>query len=327
MRAPDGFNWIDGERTIRFGRGAATRSDDLLGEGYALLTTDRARGDAPAVAERAQAVHIVGPGRVDELAAALLPGVTAERLVALGGGRVIDTAKAIGAATGAVVAAVPTTLSAAEMTRIHRLPTGFDFATTPLIRPKIVINDPLLCASQPPAELAASAANALAHAIEGRVTTLTSPVPALIGEEAARLIDVAFFGDDPEDVHRDQLALAAMLSGYVIDSTRYGLHHVMSQTLVREAGAGHGQANAVLLPHTLAALEGRMPGHVDADGTLRELARKLATRAGAERIRDLGVEEDSLQVCADAASARAELHLTPPPADTEELLSIYRSAW
>ncbi len=327
MRAPDGFNWIDGERTIRFGRGAAARSDDLLGEGYALLTTERARGDAPAVVERAQDVHIVGQGRVDELSAALLPGVTADRLVALGGGRVIDTAKAIGAATGAEVAAVPTTLSAAEMTRIHRLPTGFDFATTPLIRPKIVVNDPLLCASQPPADLAASAANALAHAIEGRLTVMTSPVPALVGEEAARLIDVAFFGDDPEDVQRDQLALAALLSGYVIDATRYGLHHVMSQTLVREGGAGHGHANAVLLPHTIAALERRMPGRVDADGTLRDLARKLAARAGAEKISDLGVDEDRLQVCAEAAATRPELHLTPPPADAEELLAIYREAW
>ena len=45
-------------------------------------------------------------------------------LVAFGGGRVIDTAKAIAAVRGARVAAIPTTLSGAEMTVIHKLPDG-----------------------------------------------------------------------------------------------------------------------------------------------------------------------------------------------------------
>ncbi len=59
-----------------------------------------------------------------ETAAALLERVGSSRLVALGGGRVIDTAKAIASVTGAEVAAIPTTLSGAEMTGIHRLPAG-----------------------------------------------------------------------------------------------------------------------------------------------------------------------------------------------------------
>ena len=44
--------------------------------------------------------------------------------MALGGGRVIDTAKAIGGVTGAPVAAIPTTLSGAELTPFHRTPAG-----------------------------------------------------------------------------------------------------------------------------------------------------------------------------------------------------------
>ncbi len=37
----DDFTWRDGDRTIRFGRGALDDAPGLLGEGYLLLTTER----------------------------------------------------------------------------------------------------------------------------------------------------------------------------------------------------------------------------------------------------------------------------------------------
>jgi len=104
---------------------------------------------APAVAERGSAVHEVARGRVDELAGELLDVVDPGALiVALGGGRVIDTAKALAAARPSGperprVAAIPTTLSAAEMTGGHRRAAGADFAL-PGVRPAIVVNDPVL---------------------------------------------------------------------------------------------------------------------------------------------------------------------------------------
>ena len=64
----------------------------------------------------------MAPGSVPAAAAGILDDAGGERLVALGGGRAIDTAKAVAAVTGAEVAAMPTTLSGAEMTGIHRLP-------------------------------------------------------------------------------------------------------------------------------------------------------------------------------------------------------------
>ena len=284
------------------------------------------------MAARAAAVHEVAPGRVDELAGELLDVVDpGELIVALGGGRVIDTAKALAAARapGARprVAAIPTTLSAAEMTVVHRRAAGADGAL-PGVRPAIVVNDPVLSASQPPAELAASAANALAHAAEGPGTLRASPVPSLAGREAARLIAVAYAGtgDEGDDAEpdRDTLALAALLSGYTIDSAGYGLHHVLSQTLARVAGVGHGPSNAVMLPHTLVALERRgAPGAND----LVALATDLARRAQASRLRDLGVDARMLDTCADAAAERAELDHTPPRADRDELRALYGAAY
>jgi alcohol dehydrogenase class IV len=289
-----------------------------------LLTTPRAREQAPALAASAAAVHEVAPGRVDEIADAMLGTVDGELLVALGGGRVIDTAKALAAARDPGmrprVAAVPTTLSAAEMTAGHRRAAGAD-ESLPRARPAIVVNDPELSASQPPAALAASAANALGHAVEGPATVRASPVPALAGREAARLIGEAYGGAGEPD--REALALAALLSGYAIDGCGYGLHHVVSQTLARFAGVGHGPANAAMLPHTLVALARRgAPGA----GALVDLATELARRAHAVRLRDLGVTELVLDRCADVAAGRADLDLTPPRADRGELRALYAAA-
>ncbi|MCW2968318.1 MAG: iron-containing alcohol dehydrogenase, partial [Solirubrobacteraceae bacterium] len=179
----EGFTWKDGERTIRFGRGAVGSAHELLGEGYLLLTTARGRGAAPELEERAGAILEVPGGFVEEIAAELLPRVleardTATSLVALGGGRVIDTGKALAAATGWAVAAIPTTLSAAEMTWLHRQVAGLEPAPG-FVRPRVVINDPALSASQPASELAASAGNSLGHAVEAPASVRASPVPSL----------------------------------------------------------------------------------------------------------------------------------------------------
>jgi alcohol dehydrogenase class IV len=325
-----GFTWRDGERTIRFGRGVVAEAVEVLGgPGYALLTTERAAGMAPAVVEGAAAVHTLGPGLVDELAGELLGAVARERVVGLGGGRVVDAAKALAAASGGtqVAMAVPTTLSGAEMTRIHRRARGAD-QRAPTVRARVVVNDPELSASQPLAELAASALNALGHAIEGPCTPLANPVATLAAHDGARLL-ARSLGEAPD---RDGLALGALLAGYVIDSTGYGLHHVLSQTLVRVGGAGHGPANAVLLPHTTGALAWRFPQRIDAlglalEGDPADVAARMCVHTGATRLRDLGLDHDVLAQCAETAAERPELDLTPPRADRAELLALYEAAW
>jgi len=325
------FTWQDGERMVRFGRGTAAEAVGVLGgPGYALLTTGRARSAAPAVVEAAATVIEVAPGRVDELAGELLGTIAEDRLVALGGGRVIDVAKALAAASGGAqrAMAIPTTLSGAEMTRGHRPAAGAP-AGTGNARPAVVINDPLLSASQPEPELAASALNALGHAAEGPCTPRANPVSTLAALEAARLIVGAWPRHGGPD--RNALALAALLAGYTIDSTVYGLHHVLSQTLVRLGGVGHGPANAIMLPHTLGALAWRFPAWIEQlgeamGGDPAEIAAALCSRTGATRLSELGVARAVLDECADAAAGRPELDLTPPRADRPELRALYGDA-
>src|SRR5205807_1495913 len=79
--APQPFRWEDGDRVIRFGRGALASVPDEVGDDYVLLTTPRGRERAPALAESAAAVHDVPTGRVDEVAAGLRPRVEGDALL------------------------------------------------------------------------------------------------------------------------------------------------------------------------------------------------------------------------------------------------------
>ncbi|MEW6581324.1 MAG: iron-containing alcohol dehydrogenase, partial [Actinomycetota bacterium] len=318
------FTWRDGGRVVRFGRGAAAGAAALVDGPFTLLTTPRSQERVPDLASRAGRVLHVGPGPVDALADEIRTRTDARTLVAVGGGRVIDTAKAVAASMSppARVVAIPTTLSGAEMTAIHRLPAALP-PETPRVRPRVVVNDPELSASLPEPELVASALNALAHCAEATMTTRANPVATLAALEGARLIVTALAGA-PD---RDALALGALLGGYAIDSAGYGLHHVLSQTLVRYGGVPHGAANAVLLPHTLRALAQRFPdavarlGRAIGEGPV-VAATRLAERAGATTLAALGVDGGRLMDLAIRAAERSELALTPPAPDTQEIWAI-----
>ena len=262
----------------------------------------------------------------------MLSRVGRRPLVALGGGRVIDTAKAIGGAEGLPVAALPTTLSGAEMTRFHRTPAGARNAH--LMRPSLVIADPALMASQPPPDLAASAMNALAHAVEALYTPLANPVASMAALRAAHLIASGLSADEPV---REDLALGGLLAGYASGQTGYAFHHVVCQTTVRVAGSPHAQTNAVVLPHSIRLAAGRAPaaigrmarslGAQEADaGRAAAAVQRLVARTGVGGLRELGVRDEHIDAIADAAASRAEVANTPRPPDRDELRDLVAAA-
>jgi alcohol dehydrogenase class IV len=299
------FTWRDGERVIRFGPA------EPIDEPYVLLSTERA-------ADRADFVEVPS-GKVDEISAQLLdahdfdPGVL---LLARGGGRVIDTAKAIAGAIGGRCAAIPTTLSGAEMTGFHRTPAGVEGAR--LVRPILVLADPELMASAPEERLAASAMNALAHAMEALYTPLANPVATMAALRATSLLTRA---------DREEIALGALLAGYASGSTGIAVHHAICQTIVRECGTPHAETNAVMLPHSARLMAPRAPEAVAAfEGALGVDLAELCARSGHVRLSTLGVSEQQLPTVAEAVASHRLLANTPDPPGAEEILALLRDA-
>ncbi len=320
----ESFSWPDGERLIRFGDGALADAPALLVArgfgGYALLTTERARGDAPQLAEGAAKVAYVPSGPVPEASAEVREEVRGMPLVAFGGGRVIDSAKAIAGADGASVAAIPTTLSGAPMTRFHRMPAGVEQFN--LVRPALVIAEPRLMASQPMPDRAASAMNALAHAVEALYGPGRSPVTSMAALRAIELFESALAGHDPPP---EDLALASILAGYAVGCAGFAVHHAVCQTTVRVLGTPHAQTNAVMLPHTSAFVDRRDPSALQ--GVSPDAIARAAARAGVTRLGELGVGEDRLDGLVQAVLAHPAIGNTPGGTPTaEELRQLLAAA-
>jgi alcohol dehydrogenase class IV len=322
-----GFTWVDGERLIRFGEPDAAELLRSRGfESYALLTSERFR-EHP-LADAADVVALVGAGPVPEVSAAARPEVGGRPVVALGGGRVIDSAKAIGAADSLPVAAVPTTLSGAELTGFHRLPEGVEGVR--LMRPSLVIADPALMASAPMPLLAATALNALAHAVEALYTPLANPVASMAALRGASLIASGLEGEgEPSPGRREDLALGALLAGYASGQTGYAVHHVVCQTIVRVGGTPHAETNATMLPHTLRLMRGRAPDEIarveEALGGAEGGAR-LASRAGVSGLTALGFDPSRVDDVVAAVMPRPELANTPEPPGEAEVRAFVEGA-
>jgi alcohol dehydrogenase class IV len=181
-----------------------------------------------------------------------------------------------------------------------------------------VIAVPKLMTSQPMPGLAASAMNALAHAIEALYTPLANPVAEQAALSACRLLS----GDGPE------LALGAILAGYASGSAGFAVHHAVCQTLVRVAGTPHGPTNAVMLPHFVRLMEPRAP---EAIARVKEALGErdidsLAARAGVTRLSELGVDQPVLDDVVAAALQHPALGNTPDPPKEDELRAVLEQA-
>jgi alcohol dehydrogenase class IV len=330
------FVWRDAGRVVVFRHEAVGQAAKLLAEhgfeSFELLTTPRALAGAPELEAAAAAVHAVPAGQVPEAAAALLDRVDSSRLVALGGGRTIDSAKAVASVTGAAVAAIPTTLSGAELTAIHRLPAGAEDRVQAMVRPELAICCPEAMAGLAERALRASAMNSLAHGADSLYTPFANPVSQMTALRGAELIAGALDQERPER-NRAALAQGSLLCAYAIDSAAFGMHHVICQTLVRLCGTPHAETNAAVLPHSLAYMAPRVP-----DG-LASLAESLATDAsdidarvtelGGEPagLGELGADRSRLERAIESMLIRPELAFTPEPPGREGLEELIESAW
>ncbi|MEX0973619.1 MAG: iron-containing alcohol dehydrogenase [Solirubrobacterales bacterium] len=330
------FVWRDAGRVVVLRDDAVAQAPRLLQEhGFAdfeLLTTPRALLGAPELEAAAKAVHAVPDGQVPEIAAGLLERARAPQLVALGGGRVIDTAKAVASVSGARVAAVPTTLSGAEMTGIHRLPAGAENRVRAMVRPALAIADPTAMTGLADPALRASAMNALAHGADSLYTPFTNPMSEMAALRGADLIATAL-DQEREDRDNALLAQGAILSAYAIDSAAFGIHHVICQTLVRICGTPHAETNATILPRVLNFMLPRAPDGLQpltaALGTDPDdiEARTQQLAGNPPGLGELDGDRAKLDQALESMLLRPELAFTPEPPTRDDLAQLVEAAW
>jgi alcohol dehydrogenase class IV len=339
LKPPESGQWIeysDDLRTILLYGGPITEPVETLNhhgwEAFGLVSTARALADDGGLVAAAEGVHLVPATPVDEASAALVDEAGSYRLVALGGGRVIDTAKAVASITGAKVAAIPTTLSGAPITGFHRLPAGRESEATGFTRPSPVIAYSEVMTSAPEPQLRATAMNALAHGADSLFTPLADETSRGTALRGAQLIAGAL-DQSREERDRSALVLGAMLCGIAVDRAGFALHHALGQTTVRVLGIPHAETYAALLPLTMEAMRDRAPEQFEqlarALGADPEgLRSRIDELGGRRRLGELGADRDRIEEVVEVAMARPDLQQqTPGEVQPSDLEGILEAAW
>ncbi|HAT06454.1 iron-containing alcohol dehydrogenase [Aeromonas salmonicida] len=273
----------------------------VSGTGLAtLLANVLAEGELP-VADIWDEIPADSSTAVVERIAARYRELECDSLVALGGGSVIDTAKAVNilasmggerlldyAGAGCLtrplqpLAVVPTTAgTGSEVTLVAVIKDEASGRkvpfTSPFLLPQLAVLDPRLTQGLPLNITAATAMDAMTHAIEAFIGNAKNPVSDALALMAIEKIANALpkVLQSPQDKQlRLQLAEGSTLAGMAFSNSMVGLVHALGHSLGARCHLPHGLCMNLFLP---TVLDYNRPG-IDP-----ELARLLLPLVGAER--------------------------------------------
>ena len=201
-----------------------------------------------------------------------------DAIVAVGGGSVIDTAKAISiiitnpehsgvtSLDGAVetrnkglpLIALPTTAgTAAEVTINYVITDEINMKKMVCVDvhdiPLCAIIDPDLMQGMPQSLAASTGMDALTHAMEGYITKAGWLIPDMFHINAMSLIykNLEKAANEKDDIAIEKLAYAQYIAGMGFSNVGLGIVHSMAHSLGAFFDTPHGVANALLLPHVL----------------------------------------------------------------------------
>lgn len=267
-------------------------------------------------------------------------------VVGLGGGSPMDTAKAVAVLLENVeldasdlydatkyrcakpIVCVPTTAgTGSEVTQYSVLTVkgwkrGFAhecvFPTLALVDPKYTLTgDEELTLS--------TALDALSHAVEGFISTRSTPFADLLALDSVKLI-VQYLPKALEDplnkTYREKLSLASSLAGMVIAQTGTTIGHALGYSLTVEKGVKHGLATAVFLPFELDEARYHVPEKVETlhnifGGSLRRFFRELNLKI------EVQILDEEIGRWSNLVIAASHLRSTPGNYDVEKIRRAY----
>lgn len=258
-------------------RVAVLTDEGLVQAGVVDLVIDEIRGsdlDLAGVFD-----NIVQDARIDNIneGAAFYRSSGADSMVVVGGGSVMDTAKAVNILIGtgsddfrplAEQAALwegakplpphvvlPTTAgTGSEVTNAIVVLDTEAKAKLQITHPynaDIAMLDPELTVKLPPKVTAFTGMDALTHAIEGITSTGAQPISDALGLHAIRLVFkyLPIAVQEPDNLTaRGHMLIASSLAGMCFGNSMTGAAHATAHALGAHYGIPHGLANAIMLP-------------------------------------------------------------------------------
>lgn len=295
-------------------------------------------------------------------------------ILAVGGGSVIDTAKAIAViannpenedvvslegmdkSTNPAVPliAVPTTAGTGSETTMDYVITNTQekrkmACMDSMVVPVAAILDTDIMASLPLKLTAATAMDALTHAVESFLSQGAFAFSEMLSLKAVSLISENFLKviENPKDYEvRKALAMAQFMAGMSFTNVGLGIVHSMAHPLSAFYDVPHGVANALILPYVLAfnadACQAKMielayafDKNFDAKGDWKaaadhccEMIRSFNKAAGLPQVlSEIGVKEEDYDGLAESALSDAATPDNPKAVSVEIFKELYKSMY
>ena len=310
-----------------------------------------------------------------------------DAIIAVGGGSVMDTAKGVnivvsenaddlmqfsgaGSLTRPLnpLLAVPTTAgTGSEVTLVaviadHERNLKMLFTSYFLV-PDAAVLDPRMTLTLPPAVTAATAMDALTHAIEAYTCLAKNPLSDVHALMAIELIGQNLLNviSQPNDANgRLALAVGANLAGVAFSNAMVGMVHTLGHSVGAVCGVPHGTCMSILLPYgleynmhknghltaqLLLPLEGahvyaRTPAHMRAQqvvDSIRQLNQRLHQDTGGLHARffkeitgrdgTVSVPVEKLNAIAEKALGDGSIFYNPEEVDHDDLMMVMSHAW
>ena len=302
-----------------------------------------------------------------------------DSLIAVGGGSVMDTAKAANILvseggenlreySGAgkltrplkpLVAIATTAGTGSEVTSVAVIKDTHKEQKIPFLSahllPALAIIDPRMTLTVPPGITAATAMDALTHAVEAYTCLAKNPISDAYATAAIRKIVTALplVLAEPGNVNaRLDLAEAATMAGVAFSNSMVGLVHAIGHSLGAVCHLHHGTCMSLLLPYVLeynfAAIRddlGELLPFLAGEEAARATPPEDRAKASIAAIRDLRdriynatelprtlsesgkVDKSQFQQIADLSVDDGSLMLNPVEADRSDVLGILETAW
>lgn len=219
---------------------------------------------------------------------------------------------------------------------------------SPYLVPDMVIIDPVLTATLPPAVTAATGLDALTHCLEAYTNLYAHPFIDMYAYEGMRLIGqnlVAAVTDGNNEDARTQLAIGSMLGGFCLGPVNTAGVHALSYPLGSMFHLAHGLSNALLLPYVMeynmpaaptryaavARALGCESGATDEDTAKAGIAkvRELIEQCGiVAKLSEAGIDKGAIpEMATDAMKITRLLKNNPRPINLNNAIEIYEAAY